>query len=315
MLPIDIKQIRCFLEVCKELSISRASSNLHLSQPALSKIIQAMEEELGVPLFNRSTRHLHITDEGKAIIPYAKRLLRQMEDLLKVAAELQHTHAGNVRFGLPPVIGSSFFPSIITAFKKQYPHIQLTIVEEGSRIIEQTLLDGHIDLGITILPLDTDQFDVIPIIERKLKLVLPINHPLANRESVALSQLRNDPFLMFSKGFSLYDRVRDACIQAGFEPTIIQESSQWDFMMEMVAADNGICILPETICVHADLTRCAVVHVTDPEIEWNLAIVRRKNSYLSTAMKTWIDFIRSSLGSDGALTVPGTTRNMSKDDQ
>ncbi len=253
-----------------------------------------MEDELGIPLFNRSTRHLHITDEGKAIIPYAKRLLRQMEDLLQVASEQQHSHSGNIRFGLPPVIGSSFFPSIITAFKKQYPRIKLTIVEEGSRIVEQTLLDGQIDLGITILPLDTEQFDVIPIIERKLKLVLPINHPLANNATVSLKQLQGEEFLMFSQGFSLYDRVRDACIKAGFEPIIILESSQWDFMMEMVASGNGICILPETICEHADLTRCAVVHVTDPEIEWNLAIIRRKNSYVSSAMLTWIDFITCS---------------------
>ncbi|WP_087972014.1 LysR family transcriptional regulator [Oceanobacillus rekensis] len=294
MRPIDIKQIRCFLEVCRELNFSHASSNLHISQSALSKIIQSIEKELGILLFNRSTRHLQITKEGEAILPYAKKVLRQMEDFLQVAFEQKHAHSGEIRFGLPPVIGSSFFPSIIATFRRKYPNIKLTIVEEGSRVVEQTILDGQIDLGITILPIDREIFDVTPIVERKLKLVLPIHHPLSNRKSLSLSELKAEEFLMFNQDFSLYDQVRNACIKAGFEPIIIQESSQWDFMMKMVASENGICILPETICEHADLTKCAVVQITDPELDWNLAILRRKDSYLSSVVSIWINFITSS---------------------
>lgn len=292
---MEIKQIRCFLEVCELLSFSRASDNLYISQPALSKIIQAMEDKLGYKLFDRSTRQLQITEEGKALIPYAKKLLRQMEDFLNIAAEQRHVPVGTIRFGLPPVIGSSFFPGIISAFKKQYPDIKISIMEEGSKIVEQKLLDGDINIGIAILPVNTDQFDSIPIIERKLKLLVPISHPLAGEQQISLIQLQNENFIMFNKGFSLYNRVREACIQAGFEPRVSHESSQWDFMMEMVAADNGICIIPETICERADEKYCSIIEVCEPEMEWNLAIIHRKNSYLSNAAKTWINFICQSL--------------------
>ncbi|WP_413376602.1 LysR family transcriptional regulator [Alkalihalobacillus sp. 1P02AB] len=292
---MDIKQVRCFLEVCSQLSFSRASQKLHLSQSALSKIIQSMEDELGIKLFDRSTRHLYITDEGKAIIPYAKRLLLKMEDFMKVASEQHQATTGHVKFGLPPVIGSSFFPSVIAQFRKAYPGIELEIVEEGSRIVEQKLLDGQLDVGVAILPLDKEKFEVQPIIERKLKLVLPKHHRFALQKAVKLKDLKDEEFLMFSRGFTLYDRVRDACIKAGFEPIVVQESSQWDFMIKMVSVGNGICVLPETICEHVHLYDCTAVDLIEPVIEWNLALIRRKDSYLFSTMKTWMEFVSVSL--------------------
>ena len=150
--------------------------DLHLSQSALSKIIQGMEDELGFRLFDRSTRHLYMTNEGKAVIPYAKKLLRQMEDFMHVASEQHQAQSGHIRFGLPPVIGSSFFPKMIAMFRKQYPGIELEIVEEGSRIVEQRILDGQLDMGVAILPITNNGLEVTPIIERKLKRLQPLGH-------------------------------------------------------------------------------------------------------------------------------------------
>ena len=288
---MDIKQMHCFVELSKELNFSRASQNLHMSQPALSKNIQGMEKELKLMLFDRSTRHLQLPTEGEALLPHAKQLLRQMEDFMQVAEEQNQSHAGTIRFGLPPVIGSSFFPGLIAAFRKKHPEIELTIIEEGSRVVEESLLDGEVDLGVTILPSEPDPFEVTPVIEKKLKLVLPIHHPLSKHESVSVAELKNEEFLMFNPGFTLYNQTRDACIEAGFEPDIMLVSSQWDFMMQMVASGNGICILPETICEQADREKCAVVDLIDPVLYWRLVILRRKESYLSKAAAVWIDFM------------------------
>src|SRR5699024_11205930 len=126
-------------------------------------------------------RHLQLTNEGEKLLPHAKKILRQMEDFIQADEEQKQSHAGTIRFGLPPVIGSSFFPSLIASFRRKHPEIELTIVEEGSRVVEQSLLDGEVDLGATIYPAEPEPFEVTPVIKRKLKLVLPVHHPLSSR--------------------------------------------------------------------------------------------------------------------------------------
>ncbi|MFZ4451276.1 LysR family transcriptional regulator [Salibacterium aidingense] len=288
---MELKQLRYFLEVHQEESFSKASEKLHVSQPALSKVIHQLEEELDIRLFDRSTRHLKITGEGEMIRKHAQKVLRDVEDLTKAANEIKLRKKGSFTFGLPPVIGSSFFPSIIASFRKQYPEAEMHIVEEGAKIMEQSLLEGNIDVGVAILPVDEEQFEVRPIVKRELLLVVSKEHSLAGRENVTMKELEHERFLMFRKGFSLYDRVREGAIQAGFEPVIEHESTQWDFLIELAMADLGVAFLPETVVKKANLHDVAVLSVTDPSIHWNLALIWRRQSYQSHAAEEWVNFV------------------------
>ncbi|SDI34432.1 DNA-binding transcriptional regulator, LysR family [Alteribacillus persepolensis] len=288
---MDFKQLHFFLEVNKEKSISKASNKLHISQPALSKSILHLEEELGIRLFDRSTRHLQITEEGKMMLSHAQQLMRGMEDMKKAAEDIKSRKKGSFKFGLPPVIGSNVFPDVIAGFRKQYPETNMHIIEEGAKIMEKSLLEGNIDVGVAILPVDTELFEVRPLINKNLLLVVSSDHPLAVRKHVQMSELRDEAFLMFQKGFSLYDRVREGCIQAGFEPDITHESTQWDFLVEMVKKNFGITFLPETLCQKIELSGVSTLSVTNPTISWNLAIIWRKNSYQSHAAKEWIHYV------------------------
>ncbi|RSL31426.1 LysR family transcriptional regulator [Salibacterium salarium] len=288
---MEIKQLRYFLEVYREESFSKASEKMHISQPALSKVIHQLEEELGIRLFDRSTRHLKISEEGEMMRVHAQKVLRDVEDLEKAADEIRLRKKGSFKFGLPPVIGSSFFPNIIASFRKQYPEADMHIVEEGAKIMEQSLLEGKIDVGVAILPVDHEPFEIRPIIERELLLVVSAEHPLANRDTVKMKELHDENFLMFRQGFSLYDRVREACIQAGFEPNVVNESTQWDFLLKMAGENMGIAFLPETVFEKADLSKVSILSITEPSIHWNLALIWRKQSYQSHAAKEWVDFV------------------------
>jgi DNA-binding transcriptional LysR family regulator len=288
---MEIRQLNYFLNVADQLSFTKASQILHISQPSLSKVIQIIEEELGVILFDRSTRRLQLTDDGKILVKFANTIMSSLEDLHVALAEGKQFKKGTIKLGLPPVIGVSFFPSIIAKFRNLYPQVQIQLIEEGGKIVEQSLLDGKIDLGVVVLPVNENNFETLPFVERCLSLIVHANHPLATKENIRLSELKNEHFILFKEGFSLYDRVREACISEGFEPLIAYESSQWDFIGEMVAADLGIALLPDMVCSKIDSRQIKVIPILIPQVNWNLALIWRKNNYLSHAAKAWIKFM------------------------
>ncbi|MFB4159351.1 LysR substrate-binding domain-containing protein [Geomicrobium sp. JSM 1781026] len=291
-----MKQLRYFIEVYQQMSFSRASGELGISQPALSKVIAQLEDELHVQLFDRSSRQLRVTHEGETMYTYAQKVMREAEDMKRAAEDIRLHRKGRFTFGLPPVIGSSFFPHIISTFKDAYPDADLRIVEEGAKDMERSLLEGSIDVGVGILPINEAAFDVVPLVERKLLLVVSESHPLAEREHVPLTALRDENFLLFMRGFSLYDRVREACIDAGFEPKIVNESTQWDFLLKLARENMGITFLPETVLADAATSGIKTIDVHHPSIHWNLALIRRKNSYQSPAAEEWIRWVRAYFG-------------------
>lgn len=291
---MDVRSLTYFLEVAKCSSFSKASQSLHITQPTLSKMIKNLEEELGVTLFDRSTRRMQLTEAGETVRLHAQMVLQSIGHLHSALQEIKQLERGQFSLGLPPVIGASFFPPIIARFRRQFPQIDLRIVEEGGKRVERDVLEGTLDLGVVVLPVDESEFELVPLVKRELHLVVQTGHRLSGRKKVHLSELKEEEFIMFQKGFSLYDRVREACIRAGFEPRVGYESAQWDFIAEMAAAGLGIGLLPDIVCSRLDRARIAVIPETDPKIHWNLALIWRKNGYLSHAARGWVEFVRAS---------------------
>jgi len=287
---MDIRQLSYFLEVAEHASFSKASESIHLSQPTISKMVKNLEEELGVVLFNRSTRKVVLTEAGKVVQQHAQAVLNAAHNLQAAVADLTQLKSGKFTLGLPPVIGASFFPRVITGFRELHPGITIQLVEEGGKRIEQLLLEGNIDLGVVVLPVDEAAFEVVPIVERHLKLVVPAGHPLAGKKNVRLTDLRQESFILFRQEFNLHDRVKEACIRAGFEPKVAYESAQWDFIYELVCAGQGISLLPETICAKFDRRKACVIPHIAPSIHWDLGIIRKKDGYLSHAASGWIAY-------------------------
>ncbi|OAS22098.1 LysR family transcriptional regulator [Paenibacillus oryzisoli] len=292
---MDLQHLSYFTEVVRQESFSKAAQTLHISQPTLSKIIKHLEDELGVTLLNRSTRHIQLTADGDIFLKFSLQTLAMADDLQVSLNDGKLLKKGNLSLGLPPVIGVSFFPEIIANFHNLYPGVHIQLIEEGGKIVEQLLREAKIDLGVVVLPIDEQQFDFLPIVERHLSLLVNSNHPIATKESVHLSELRNESFILFKEGFSLHDRVREACMQEGFEPIISFESSQWDLISEMVGAGLGIALLPDTVAGRTNTRTVSVLPKTVPPISWDLALIWSKHHYISHAARVWIDLMRDGL--------------------
>ncbi|GGM35700.1 putative HTH-type transcriptional regulator YwbI [Paraliobacillus quinghaiensis] len=288
---MELRQLNYFFEVAKQKSISKAATTLHLSQPALSKMLKNLEQELGMTLLIRTNKTSELTDAGMVVFEYAKKINNELANMSTILNDLTELKRGEIHFGLPPIIGSLFFPNILAAFHKTYPNITIKITEYGGAKIVKSVQEGELDLAVTVLPVNEELFDSYPIVNETMKVIVHHDHALANRDVVDLSELKDEEFIFYHEDFSLHDLIWKKFLQAGYEPNIVFKSSQWDLMSEMVVANLGITILPKSICQRVKSDSIRVLDLT-PEIPWNLAVIKKREKYLSFAGRTFIEFIR-----------------------
>ncbi|WP_066191080.1 cidABC operon transcriptional activator CidR [Gracilibacillus timonensis] len=291
---MDIKHMIYFMEIVKTGSMTKASENLYISQPTISKLLRDLEADLGVELFDRHKRNMILTDAGRAFYDQAKEIVRLYKNLPMEMDNLLGVKRGHIKIGIPPIMNVTFFMQILGEFHDCYPNITFQLVENGSKRIEEGIENDEMDVGITVLPTETERFHHFFILEEQLKLVVPKGHALSGRERVDLAELKEEPFLLFNEDFVLNDRIIESCKIAGFNPQISGESSQWSFIEQMIVANLGISILPTSIIamLKEDVESIAIEH---PSISWQLAIIWKKNSYTTFVTKEWLKFTKEKL--------------------
>lgn len=290
---MDILHLNYFLEVARRKSFTKASQTLRVSQPSISKVIKTLENELNVTLFERSGREVELTDAGKAILQQAQHVVNEFHTLTAELTDLFNLKKGEVIIGLPPMIGSRFFPKVIGNFRRTYPGIHLKLIEVGSKQVEADVEAGVLELGVVALPTTLDSFEVFSFVNEPLRVVLNQDHPLADHTALTLLDLKDEPFVLYKDDFSLYDHILFHCRERDMVLSIACQSSQWDFIVEMVGARLGIALLPETICKELDPHRFKSIALYDPVIPWNLAIIWKKDKYLSFATREWLRLAKS----------------------
>lgn len=289
MFVVDIRQIEYFTEVAKHLSFTKAASTLHVSQPSISKAIQNLEAELGVPLFYRSSKQLELTDAGKAVLANAQHVLAAFKNLRSELTDLMELKKGEIRIGIPPIVGVEFFSKLISLYKEKYPYIEIKLTEVGTKKIRQGVEEGELDIGLICnLCAPNDQLESISILKDPLMLIVHRDHPLAALPSVEMSRLEKEDFIIYRKDFTLYDRIIEECSKNGFYPTIACESSQKDLIVEMVAAKVGIALLPKKICEKLQNEKIVSIPFKHENLFLELGLTWKKNKYLSFAVREFI---------------------------
>jgi len=290
---MNIRQLEYFLEVARQESFSKAATILHVSQPSISEMIKNLEEELGSPLLYRSAKRLELTDSGQIVKQQAEQIVTLFHNLSGNLQEINQWKKGKIRIGLPPITASTIFPRLLGEFKQQYPNIELQLYEFGSKKVRQGVNEGSLDIGIVCsLPDRTENFEVLPFVDDPIKIILHPDHRLSGQSTIDFIDLRDEGFVLYSEDFSLHDQIIARCKLAGFQPIIICETSQREFMTQMVAAKLGIALLPSNICRELDPTLFIALPLTDPQLTLHLAVIWRKDRYMSVATRRWLDFTR-----------------------
>ena len=291
---MEIKHLQYFIKVTQTGSFTRAADELYMTQPAVSRIIKSLEDEIGMPLFIRSRKKLLLTDAGKVFYEHAQKMEEQFQMLQVSLNSLSNRTKGHIRIGLPSIIDSIFFSRLIASFHKEYPDITFQLIEDGSKGIEEKVMNEKLDFGVVFLPASHPVFEAYSLGQESLKLIVPSKHRLAHRKEVDLDELKDEDFIMFNKDFALRDCIYTACRKSHFEPKIISETSQLDFIEEMVASNMGITLLPEST-IKGLTTDVKEIKISHPVINWHLSIIWKKDPMAAHVKQEFIRFAEKCL--------------------
>lgn len=291
---MELRHLRYFIAVAEELHFGRAAERLGISQPPLSQQIQALEEEIGARLFERTNRRVELTDAGRLFLDESRQVLAQVDKAVLLARRAHLGELGELKIGFTSSAPfTSTIPSSIHAFRKAYPDVHLDLQEMSSRQVLKALLEESLQVGV-IRPLALpDAVHWVELFREPLVAVLRADHPLAagSEDGLAIAALAEEPFVFFprSYGTGLYDQVIALTRQAGFSPRIAQEASEAMTIIGLVSAGLGVSILP------ASFRRTRVDGVvyralSDPEATTAVWLVRRQNEGSPLAL-SFIDLV------------------------
>lgn len=289
---MNIKSLNYFIEVAKEKSFTNASKNLFICQSALSKAIKNFENELDITLIDRTSKNFKLTPEGQLLYENGVIALNTINEQLEMLLDSVSIEKGKIKVGVPPVISTIYFTSIIKNFKENFPSINLQIIEAGANTVKDKVQNAEIDIGVVILPFLSEEFNVTPIFSSDVVAVVHKSHPLASKNSISLLEIKDEPLISLNETYMLFDRIKIRCKEVGFEPNIICTSSQWDFIAEMVALNQGISILPKPILSKFHSKNIKALYIEEG-FPWNIAFIVRKDKYVSKAIKLFIEFTKN----------------------
>lgn len=240
---LNLHLLEQFVALARTRNFTRAAEELNLSQPALSRAIQKLEEQLGQPLFERKPREVMLTDLGELLLERSQHILKLMEDTF---AELSEAgRRGRIRLGAIPTIAPYFLPSLLSTFAKVHPEISVVVQEDTTENLIKRCSHGEIDLAILALPIIAKYLEVEPLFDEELLLVLPVGHPLSASKSIAIDAVEGYPFVMLSEAHCLSDNIATFCRRKSVQPVTVERTSQLTTLQELVTLNHGVSIVPE----------------------------------------------------------------------
>lgn len=253
---LELRQLRYFTAVAEELHFGKAALRLHMTQPPLSQAIQALEELLGAPLFERNRRGVALTAAGAALLPEARRLLAQAQELPGLVQRAAAGQAGRLSLAFVSSADYSVLPPFLRAYRAAFPHVRIALKEATSDLQLDDLLHGRIDAGLLIPPLPErarGELDYLPVFKEPLVLAAPAGlAALQGKRKVTLADLPASPALpliVFPRAISpaLYDAIFGVFRAAGITPEIGQEAIQMQTIVSLVSAGMGIALVPQSV--------------------------------------------------------------------
>ncbi len=246
---MELRHLRYFRTVATELHFGRAAEKLHIAQPPLSKQIQDLEAELGFELFTRTKRSVALTPAGQAFLIEVNQIFQQLDRSIDIGRKTSRGELGQISIGFVGSATYNILPVMLQQFRDRYPHVQIELHELTTDRQLIWLREGRIDLGLIRPPIIGLDFAHQVILQESLVVAVPIDHHLATLDTIELSSLATEPFILFPRELApgLYDPIIAICQAAGFSPQVVQECIQMQTIVSLVSANMGVSILPSSI--------------------------------------------------------------------
>jgi DNA-binding transcriptional LysR family regulator len=277
-MPMELRHLRYFVAVAEELNFARAAARLRIAPPALSVQIRKLELEIGTDLLARDGRGSKLTDAGRIFLVQARKSIADAGLGVALARRAAKGEIGHMSIGYNTPSEFGIFPKVIPAFKKKSPDVDLRFHNLTTPQIIEALRRDEVDLGFVWLPIPPDEFQMQPLAEHPLIVVVPAEHPLASAKFVSIEQLSNEPLVFFRRALEpfAFHQIEQLFVESGSIMNIACELDTTPQMINFVAIGIGCTILPDYV---RGIIRDGVVYKTlRPGVVKTLAIVKKKDT-------------------------------------
>ncbi|MGO4545732.1 LysR family transcriptional regulator [Paenibacillus sp. 2TAB23] len=292
---MEIRQLEYFKALCKELHFTRASERLGVTQPTLSHQIKALEDELGVQLFDRIGKKTMVTEAGAILLKHCDHIFQSMASAKGEMEELQTLKRGCLSIGALPGELNSLVSAATIQFHKQFPDIQLKVW--GTDDVMERVVHNELDVALTILPVIDERIVSVPLYEEELFLTLSHEHPLAALETVRLEDISQEPFILFPKTYKCREQTDTAFKAVGIVLNPIVETDAIETIFSLIQAKAGVSILSKTLMSIHKSDAIKTVKIINPSIKRTIGLIYHKEKYIGFAARKFIELIRSRVSS------------------
>lgn len=278
MVQMELLQLKYFLTVARCEHVTEAAGKLHVTQSSLSKTIQRLEDDLGVPLFDRIGRKLRLNDFGRTFLQRTEKALFELEQGKREIADLSNPDQGTLQLA---VTTASTLPGILREFRKNKPdiqfHVQMVSLENMSRLLHR----GEVDFCLSSPPIEGDDIECQILYDDPIVVAVPMGHRYADRSSIQLTELKDEWFVGVKQGYGVRDMVDSVCQSAGFLPKYVYEGDEPARLTALVEAEIGLAFIPST--ARNPHERIKYLQVEEHQLVRKIALLSHKNRYISKA--------------------------------
>ncbi|MFH0915412.1 MAG: LysR family transcriptional regulator [bacterium] len=290
---MELDQLRSFVAVAEARSFTRAARLVHRSQPAVSRQIARLESELGTPLFERYGRHVECTSDGKLLLPLAKNIVARADDATRLIREHVGSVSSKVRFGSTGTVFAYLLSPILASFLKSYPKVHLDLMERDDALLEELVIGGELDCAI-VTAWGSPRAATVHLLTEEILLVIPRTHRLAERSTVALRELAEEPFLIPGLSMNMGNLLTDACRRAGFEPRLPYRANYLELAKALVRQGLGIALFPKMLADPESLEGLVALPLEERLVR-DLNLVYPRERPLPTAARALMIHIRATV--------------------
>ncbi len=280
---MNLRDLKYLLALAEHKHFGRAAAACFVSQPTLSTQIRKLEEELGVSLVERAPRKVMLTPAGRDAAERARRIVAEVEQMKEGARRSQDPEAGTVRLGMFPTLGPYLLPHVIPRIRERFPDLELLLVEEKSDVLLSRLNEGKLDAALLALPVHDEQLHSEFLFEEPFVLAVPENHPLAQRDSLSLTELNDQKLLLLEDGHCLREQALEVCRLSGANEKSEFRATSLETLRQMVAAGVGITLLP-TLAIKPPVAQSPSIHLlgfSDSHPSRRIAMLWRRSSAMN----------------------------------
>ncbi|MFD5017804.1 selenium metabolism-associated LysR family transcriptional regulator [Paenibacillus sp. NPDC058367] len=293
---MNFHQLHIFYTVLERGSFSAAAQTLHMTQPAVTMQVQALEDYFGTKLFNRSTKKIMLTEAGHTLMPYALRSIQLMRETDQAMSAFTHMLEGRLQLGASLTIGEYVLPRLLGPFGKQYPNISIMMKVMNTSQIMEEILKHQLNFGLIEASVTHPDMVIEQVMGDELKLIVPHDHPLAEQQEVTLEEVLQHPFVLREQGSGTRRVMEEQLFSKGLDPgsmKIVMELGSTGAVKSAVEAGLGVTIISTSSVKHeVALGLLKIVNISDASFKRQFYAIHLKSTLLPISAVTFLTFLR-----------------------